>query len=129
MTRIRFSVIALPLFVPLLMAGLLLAPPQARAQVAVDGPATPAARALTAWVGQHVPAKFQARERLEVQPLGSPAMDDYLHNGDSQDGSKDAPDDDGDIDGVFANDPPQITLRIPSDGQPDMYTFAHEYGH
>ena len=40
-----------------------------------------------------------------------------------------ADDDDGDIDGVFENDPPRITLRLPDTGGPDMFTFAHEYGH
>ena len=40
-----------------------------------------------------------------------------------------APDDAGGIDGVFENDPPSITLRLPSSGVPDDLVFAHEYGH
>ena len=37
--------------------------------------------------------------------------------------------DEGEIDGIFEDDPPRITLRIPDTDPPDMFTFAHEYGH
>jgi hypothetical protein len=50
----------------------------------------------------------------------------YL-DGNSDDASADSSD--GDIDGVFQDGPPNITLRLPNDGVPDTLTFAHEYGH
>lgn len=120
----------IPLFVPLLAAGLLLAPSRAGAQIVVTGPATPAARSLTAWFTRHIPARFQARGRFEVNPLSDAEMRDYLRaNDDGRDQDQSAHADDGDIDGVFEADPDRITLRIPSSGRPDLYTFAHEYGH
>lgn len=129
MTRARTPFIPC-LLVPLLTAGLLLAPRGAGAQIVVTGPATPAARSLTAWFTHHIPARFAARGRFEVHPLNDAEMEAYLRAGDTdsdQDQSSHA-DDDG-IDGVFEDDPARITLRVPASGQPDLSTFAHEYGH
>ena len=57
-------------------------------------------------------------------------MEAYLHTRDGDDGQdQNSHADDGEIDGVFEADPDRITLRIPASGQPDLYTFAHEYGH
>ncbi len=126
---------------------LLLTRPSA-AQVTVAGPATPTARALTLWFQQHVPAKFQTRDKVEVQALSDAAMDDYLHTDDDEDtqnsdtqnsdtqnsdtqnsdAQSDA-DSDEEVDGVFTDDPPQIFLRISDPSRPDFATFAHEYGH
>jgi len=128
MTRPR-PLLTAPLLVPLLAAGLLLAPRGARAQIVVTGPTTPAARTLTAWFTRHIPARFQARARFEVNPLSDGEMQDYLRADDGRDQDQSAHADDGDIDGVFEADPDRITLRIPSSGRPDLYTFAHEYGH
>ncbi len=126
--------------VPLLAAGLLLAPRGAGAQIVVTGPVTPAARSLTSWFAHHIPARFGARGRFEVHPLNDDEMDAYLRTGDS-DSDQDQPDqdqpdqdqsshaDDGEVDGIFEDKPARITLRIPPSGQPDLYTFAHEYGH
>lgn len=117
-----------PRIVPLLVVGLLLAPHRAGAQIVVTGPATPTTRSLTAWFARHIPARFAARGRFEVRPLNDDEMETYLRDGDDgQDQSSHA--DDGEIDGVFEADPDRITLRIPASGQPDLYTFAHEYGH
>ena len=116
------------LFILLLTSGLLLAPHPVSAQMAVVGPPTPATRTLTTWFQQHIPVRFQARGRIEVQPLSDDAMDDYLHDGTS-DSENNSDDDDDDIDGVFVDDPPQIVLRVPVSGHLDFYTFAHEYGH
>lgn len=127
MTRVRPLSSSL-LLVPLLAAGLLLAPHRAGAQIVVTGPLTPAARSLTAWFPRHIPARFQARERFEVNPLSDAGMSDYLRADDDGQGQN-AHADDGDIDGVFEADPDRITLRIPPSGRPDFYTFAHEYGH
>ncbi len=113
--------------VPLALAGLLLFGRPATAQIVVNGPPqAPAARALTAWFGRHVPAKFRPRGKFEVKPLSDPEMDDYLHNGDDGPHSQN---DDDEIDGVFVNHPPQIVLRVPERQAVDFYTFAHEYGH
>jgi hypothetical protein len=38
-------------------------------------------------------------------------------------------DDNNDIDGVFEDSPPRVTLRMSGSSMPDMFTFAHEYGH
>ncbi len=125
MTRAR-----LLFLVPLLAAGLLLAPRGAGAQIVVTGPATLTARSLTSWFAHHIPARFEARGRFEVHPLNDGEMEAYLRDGDSdsdQDQSSHAGD--GEIDGVFEDNPARITLRIPASGQPDLYTFAHEYGH
>lgn len=101
-----------------------------------------AARVLTIWFAQHIPAKFQARGTFQVHPLSDFDMDDYLHGADSDsssdDGSQnnfqnnsqnDSQDDDDEIDGVFVDHPPRIMLRVPASGKIDFYTFAHEYGH
>ncbi|MGI4791683.1 MAG: hypothetical protein ACRYFS_22915 [Janthinobacterium lividum] len=126
------------LFIPLAVSGLLLMPRHAAAQIAVDGPPTPTAHTLSTWFQQHIPVKFQAHKRFEVQPLSNTGMDDYLHDcdadsdnahSDNSDPGNNPEDDDSDIDGVFVDDPPQIVLRVPDSGQLDFYTFAHEYGH
>ena len=121
----------LPLTVLLAGVLFLLLPLGVKAQMIVAGPPTPAARALTAWFGQHIPAKFQAHGPFAVSALSDAAMDDYLHDGDNSDAGaqSDSEDDDEEIDGVFVNDPPQIFLRVPPSGDLDFDTFAHEYGH
>ena len=130
MTRARPLFMVPLLTVPLLAAGLLLAPTGARAQIVVTGPATPASRSLMSWFARHVPARFEARDRFEVHPLGNADMEDYLRTGEADsDEGQSSHASDGEIDGVFESDPARITLRIPASGQPDLYTFAHEYGH
>ena len=118
-------------------AGLLLLAYPSLAQIAVTSPATPTAHLLTVWSRLHLPAKFQAHDKVEVQALSDAAMDDYLHaDPDSDtDSSNDANNDgnseesDGEIDGVFTDNPPQIYLRVSDPAQIDYATFAHEYGH
>ncbi len=123
MTRLRSLFL-----VPLLAAGLCLFARGAHAQLVVTGPATPVSHSLTLWFEHHIPARFQARGRFEVNPLNDSEMEAYLQTGDSdQDQNSHA--DDGEIDGIFEDNPARITLRIPDTGQPDIYTFAHEYGH
>lgn len=126
MRRLRVPFFKAYTLVPLAVAGLLLFGRPAAAQIIVNGPQTQAGRALTAWFGRHVPAKFLPRGKFEVKPLSDAAMDDYLSNGD--DGPHSQGDDD-EIDGVFVNRPPQIVLRVPDREAVDYYTFAHEYGH
>lgn len=120
-----------PLFLlPLFAACLLLPAPKAASQIVVTGPATPTAHALTAWFAHHIPARFAARSRFEVHPLTDSEMEDYLHSeGTDSDQDQSSHADDGEIDGVFEDNPPRITLRVPADSTPDLYTFAHEYGH
>ena len=128
MTRFRQS----PLLVLLLAAGILLGPPRAHAQVVVADTAPPAAaRTLLGWFGKHIPARFQARDRFVVTPLSDRDMDSYLaaqDTGEDDDSSSSHADDEG-IDGIFEDDPPRITLRLPAGEAPDVGTFAHEYGH
>lgn len=100
----------------------------------VAGAPSPTAHALSAWFAQHIPAKFQARGPFEVQPLSDFDMDEYLR-GDSDDAQNDSQnsssqdDDNYEIDGVFVDDPPRITLRVSEPDAIDFDTFAHEYGH
>jgi len=130
MTRARRPLTRTLLLIPCLAAGLLLAPCGAQAQLAVTGPPTPASAALTVWFEHHIPAKFRAKGPFEVHPLTDSQMAAYLQDGES-DGQPDqsSHSDDGEIDGIFEDDPPRITLLIPEAGSPDMFTFAHEYGH
>jgi hypothetical protein len=105
----------------------------ARAQLDISAPTDAQVRSLGDWYEQHVPARFRAKDAVDVSALSDREMTAYLKGGDTADGAGDssshADDDDGDIDGVFENDPPRITLRLPDTGGPDMFTFAHEYGH
>ena len=96
----------------------------------VAGPPSPTAHALTAWFAQHIPAKFQTHGAFEVQPLSDFDMDEYLHSDDSDDHTQNnSQDDDDEIDGVFVDHPPCITLRVSEPATIDFDTFAHEYGH
>lgn len=108
-------------------------PGPARAQLNVFGPTDAQVRALGDWYEQHVPARFRAKTTVEVSALTDREMESYLKDGDTSEDSDSAAshsaDDDGDIDGVFENDPPRITLRVSESGTPDMFTFGHEYGH
>lgn len=118
------------LVIPCLAAGLLLAPRTASAQLVVTGPPGPASAALSAWYGRHVPARFRAKEQFEVYPMTESRLASYLQNA-GRDGNSDqsSHSDDGSIDGIFEDNPPRITLLVPEKGAPDLFTFAHEYGH
>jgi hypothetical protein len=105
-------------------------------QVVVSGPTEPQTRRLQSWYENHMPVRFRAHSRVIVRELNDPEMNAYLKgNEDDPDGasamsySGDDSDGDGDIDGVFESDPDRIALRLPSEGDPDMFTVAHEYGH
>lgn len=96
--------------------------------LAVSGPTDADVHTVGLWYEHHIPARFRARQAVSVSMLTGPEMGFYLNSQSSGDGSNDS-NDDGDIDGVFENDPPCITLRLSDDGKPDTLTFAHEYGH
>ncbi len=121
-------------FVLLSASVFLLLPLGAQAQMTVAGPPSPTAHTLTVWFTQHIPAKFQARGAFEVQPLPDFDMDEYLRGNAPDDHSQNnshnnSEDDEDEIDGVFVDHPPRITLRVPESGKIDFDTFAHEYGH
>ncbi|MBV9848600.1 MAG: hypothetical protein JO250_02815 [Armatimonadetes bacterium] len=120
-----------PLVLTALAAVLFAAGPRpARAHLDVSAPTDAQVQALGAWYEQHVPARFRAREAVDVSALTDREMTAYLRGGDDADAAASRADDgDGDIDGVFEDGPPRITLRLPASGEPDMFTFAHEYGH
>ena len=102
-----------------------------RGQVVVQPEASPLASTFQAWCDSHVPAPYRSRDRVVVRLMDNDAMTAYLR-GDSdgrQTHQADTPGDTDDIDGVFEDGPPRIGLRMPDDGKPDMFTFAHEYGH
>lgn len=89
---------------------------------------------LQAWCEHHIPRMFQPKARVTVRNLSDHQMAAYLSGGDSavdQDSksSHTPTGDDDDIDGIYENGPPRITLRIPKSGSVDMMTFTHEYGH
>ena len=123
----------IPALVTTTLAVLFAALPHAgRAQMVVLGGAPSEARALTAWYGAHVPPRYRVRSRLTVRSFNDRQMAAYLKDdsgGDSDRLPSGGDGGDGDIDGVFEEDPPQITLRTPASGTPDVFTFAHEYGH
>lgn len=103
-----------------------------RADIVVKGSNGQKADEMNTWCARHIPAVFHPQTDVVVRQLNDSQMNSYL-NGDSEgDNSNDrssSDNDNNDIDGVFENDPPRITLRLPADGQPDMFTFSHEYGH
>ena len=130
MTRARTPLIPTLLLIPCLAAGLLLAPRIASAQLVVTGPSTPTSAALTAWFDHHIPAKFRAKGPFEVHPLTDAQMTAYLQGEDAENQpGQDSQSEDGEIDGIYEDDPPRITLLVPQNDSPDLFTFAHEYGH
>lgn len=104
-----------------------------RADIVVKGSVSQAAGDLNEWCARHIPTVFRPKADVVVRELNDSEMNAYLNAGESADDQNDrnSSDDNSndDIDGVFENDPPRITLRIPVDGPIDMFTFAHEYGH
>lgn len=104
-----------------------------RADIVVKGSDGAKAGELNAWCSHHIPAVFHPQTDVVVRQLDDSEMNAYLdgnqQGGNSNDRSSSDDNDNSDIDGVFENDPPRITLRLPETGSPDMFTFAHEYGH
>lgn len=94
--------------------------------LSVSAPTVSEAHSIGQWYEQHIPGRFRATEPIEVSLLTAPEMSIFL-GADSDDHSAD--NDDGDIDGVFQNNPPNITLRLPASGSTDPMVFGHEYGH
>jgi hypothetical protein len=101
-----------------------------RADIVVKGSNGKKATELNAWCLHHIPTVFRPQTDVVVRQLNDPEMNSYLTGDDQGNNNNDrSSSDDDDIDGVFENDPPRITLRLPSSGEPDMFTFTHEYGH
>jgi hypothetical protein len=136
MIRLRKPVLKIPFSIPCLAAGLLLTTRIATAQIPipppliVTGPSSPTSALLTSWFDRQLPSKFRAKEQFEVHPLTESQMASYLQDasGDTQ-SDPNSHTDDGTIDGIFEDKPPRITLLVPDNGNPDLFTFAHEYGH
>jgi hypothetical protein len=108
----------------------------AEAQIVVSSPTEMQTRRLQSWYENHMPIPFRAHSRLVVREFNDAQMNAYLKgNEDDPDSggvsamSHTGDDGDGDIDGVFESDPDRIALRLPSAGDLDTFTFAHEYGH
>jgi hypothetical protein len=102
------------------------------AAIVVEGSNAAKAANLNAWCGQYIAPVFHPTTDVIVRVLSDHDMNAYLNGDDPRDNSNDragGDDSNDDIDGVFENDPPRITLRLPDDGGLDMFTFAHEYGH
>ena len=104
--------------------------PFAHAEIVVDGANAVRAHQLEVWCARHIPNAFRPKSHLVIRQLNDQEMASYLSGGGS-DGSKSQSDDNSnnDIDGVFEDNPPRITLRVPQKGDVDMFTFSHEYGH
>jgi hypothetical protein len=101
-----------------------------RADIVVKGANGKKADELNVWCARHIPTVFRPQTDVIVHQLSDSQMNSYLAGDNKDDNNNDrSSDDNDDIDGVFENDPPRITLRLPNDGQPDMFTFTHEYGH
>ena len=106
----------------------------ASAEIVVSGSNTVVCPPLQAWCEHHIPKMFQPKARVTVRNLSDRQMAAYLSGGESavdQDSksSHTSSGDDDDIDGIYENGPPRITLRIPKSGAVDLMTFTHEYGH
>jgi len=101
-----------------------------RADIVVKGANGEKAGELNTWCSRHIPSVFRPQTDVVVRQLSDSQMNAYLTGDDQGNNSNDrSSSDDDDIDGVFENDPPRITLRLPNTGSPDMFTFTHEYGH
>ena len=104
-----------------------------QAQMIVAGPITATTLSLQGWYSHQLPPVFQAHDILAVHPLADGPMDAYL----KANGVDPGPDasshagqgGEGQVDGIFVNSPPRITLRLSRTGDLDLLTAAHEYGH
>ncbi|MCW3058896.1 MAG: hypothetical protein JWQ02_717 [Capsulimonas sp.] len=108
----------------------------AQAEIVVSGSNAVVCPPLQAWCEHHIPRMFQPKTRVSVRNLSDRQMAAYLAGDQNavepdQDpkSSHTSGGDDDDIDGIYENGPPRITLRIPKSGAVDMMTFTHEYGH
>jgi len=112
----------------------------ARADIVVDGADPTWNHTIQDWCSQHIPEPFRARDRMQVRLYNDRQMEAYLSPTPDGSGADDrqqqhqsnntgAASDTSDIDGVFEDSPPRVTLRMSGAAMPDMFTFAHEYGH
>lgn len=112
---------------------------RAQADIVVDGADPTWNHNIQDWCDHHIPTAYRTRDHIMVRLLNDRQMTAYLDSGKPDDSSNDrqqhqSPDsnnanDDNDIDGVFEDGPPRVTLRLSGASMPDMFTFAHEYGH
>jgi hypothetical protein len=107
---------------------------RAHADIVVDGADPTWNENIQEWCDQHIPEPFRAQNRIQVRLLNDQQMTEYLNpqpsGGDSDNRQPHQSDQDtSDIDGVFEDGPPRVTLRLSGAQMPDMFTFAHEYGH
>ncbi|MGO8670315.1 MAG: hypothetical protein ACLQVD_02960 [Capsulimonadaceae bacterium] len=110
------------------------APHPCRADIVIGGSGSNGVAQVDAWCRIHIPGVFRTHTTVTVTALTAAQMSSYLATGDpnsdnSSNHNDDASNANDDIDGIFENDPPRITLRVPDAGQIDWFTFAHEYGH
>ncbi len=94
-----------------------------RAQIVVEAASSVRAQSLQAWCERHIPAPFRPDRALRVRLLFPRQMLALVEQDKTQE------DADGDVDGLFQDDPPRIAVRITDSDGPDVFTFAHEYGH
>lgn len=106
-----------------------------RAEIVLTGSGEVVCPPLEPWCEHHIPRMFQPKTRVTVRNLSGRQMAAYLSGdqsaADQDDKSSHATSEGGDddIDGIYENSPPRITLRIPDSGFLDLMTFTHEYGH
>jgi len=108
----------------------------AKADIAVDGADPVWNRTIQGWCDNHIAPAYRTQDHIVVRVLNDRQMMAYLEGGQNKGNSDDRQshqtsqgDDTSDIDGVFEDNPPRVTLRQSGSTMPDMYTFAHEYGH
>lgn len=94
-----------------------------RAQIVVEADSPIRAQSLQAWCERHIPPVFRPDRVLRVRLLFPRQMLALVEQDKTQE------DADGDVDGLFKDDPPRIAVRITDSEGPDVFTFAHEYGH
>lgn len=104
-----------------------------RAGLLYSAPNANSSSKLNDWYLHHIPTVFQAHNDLFVNEYYDAQMDAYLTSGSADTSNLRNNDNSGgdmsDVDGVFENDPPRLSLRIAPDGSVDFMTFAHEFGH
>ena len=104
----------------------------ARADIVVDGADPTWNHTIQDWCSRHIPEPFRTRDRMQVRLYGDRQMEEYLNptpDDRQQQHQSNNAGDTSDIDGVFEDSPPRVTLRMSGAAMPDMFTFAHEYGH
>lgn len=101
----------------------------AAASLAISAPSPAEAQSLQLWYARTVPVSLRPAQPFSVRVLTPDEMANYLRADGKDDADAGSDMGSDSVDGVFDTDPDVVTLRQEADGQPDLWTFAHELGH